>query len=125
MKLLKRPNFGNNAESLGILLFACAIIQMKNKSEKYITVYGYFQNESKTTGNEYAQILRIWGFRLSLNNSEIPAFIFCSCNKNLWMIINVMLLGLDSQEEKTEKIVTCIHYISGFVMPNKQNLKES
>lgn len=35
-----------------------------------------------------------------------------------------MLLGFDSQEERTEKIMTCIHYISVFVVPNKQNLKE-
>lgn len=41
------------------------------------------------------------------------------------MIIKVILLGLDSQEGRTEKIVTFIHYISVFVMPSKQNLKES
>jgi len=76
MKILKRPNFRNNAESLGTLLFARAVIQMRNKFDKYITVCGYFQNKSKVTGNEYAQVfLCISGFSLSLNNSEIPAFI--------------------------------------------------
>lgn len=49
---------------------------MKNKFDKYITVYCYFQNKSKGIGNEYAQVfVCIWGFRLSLNNFEIPAFI--------------------------------------------------
>jgi len=42
------------------------------------------------------------------------------------MVSNVMLLGLDSQEERAEKIMTCIHYtsVSSVCYAQQTNLEE-
>lgn len=56
-EVLKRLNFGNNAESFGIFLLVWATVHMKNKTDNYLTVSCYFQNKSQGTGNEYAQVL--------------------------------------------------------------------
>lgn len=53
-EVLKQLNFGNN---ILLSLLACAIVHMKNKIDNYLAVSCYFQNKSKGTGNEYAQVL--------------------------------------------------------------------